>query len=104
MKKQIALLALALGPLNAETEDAVRKSTTKAVKLMERSVGALAPNIPCASCHHNNMPLWAFSIARDHGIAIDEDLNRRVALKTYAFLKDIDRAVQGNFFVDPSLE
>jgi len=111
MHKQIALLALAIGTLRAQTgapaplnDDVIRTSATKAAKLMERSVGAFAPNIPCASCHHNNMPLWAFSVARDHGIPVNAELSRKVAIKTYGFLKDVDHAVQGSFFVDPSLE
>ena len=108
MKLKFIWLAVAAGAVATantmpEQQQAMRSSATKAVRLMERSVGAFAPNIPCASCHHNNFPLWAFSVAREHGIAVDAELNRRVAIKTYSFLKDVDRAVQGNFFVDPSL-
>jgi hypothetical protein len=106
MSKRVILLTLACGSMvfaaNSETE--VRASANKAVQLMEKSMGGLVPNIPCASCHHNNMPLWALSVAKDHGIQVNADLSRRVAIKTYAFLLDVDRAVQGTTFVDPGIE
>ena len=106
MNKTVILLALASVSLSqaAPSETAVRTSANKAVQLMERSIGALAPNIPCASCHHNNMPLWGLSIAKDHGIQVNAELSHKVAVHTYSFLKDVDRAVQGTTFVDPGIE
>ncbi|BDC52841.1 hypothetical protein F183_A51560 [Bryobacterales bacterium F-183] len=64
----------------------------------------MAPNVPCASCHHHILPLWAFSVARQHGVAVNEELYRKVAVKTYAFLQEEDRAIQGTRFVDPAVE
>ena len=106
MSKRVILLTLACGSMvfAANSESEVRASANKAIQLMEKSMGGLAPNIPCASCHHNNMPLWALSVAKDHGVQVNADLSRRVTLKTYAFLQDVDRAVQGTTFVDPGIE
>ncbi|MBS1832603.1 MAG: hypothetical protein JST65_07820 [Acidobacteria bacterium] len=71
---------------------------------MEKSIATMSPNVPCASCHHNMMPLWAFATARQHGVAIREELYRKVAVRTYSFFQEEDRAIQGTRFVDPPVE
>ncbi len=83
---------------------AVRAAAAKAAGLMEKSMAALTPNVPCASCHHNMIPLWALSVARDHGVPVNRELFRNVALRTYSYLNDVDRAAQGTQYVDPALE
>jgi hypothetical protein len=86
----------------------VRESAEKAIRVMESSIGSLTrsltPKIPCASCHHNILPQWVLKQAADHGLKVNEPLRRQVAIQSYGFLKDTDRAIQGTAFVDPSME
>jgi hypothetical protein len=108
--KFAASLALAFaancfaGPAETPNSDQIRGAATKAVALMEKSIAALTPNVPCASCHHNMIPMWTLSIARDHGVPVNADLFKSVAVRSYSFLNDVDRAIQGTQFVDPALE
>jgi ankyrin repeat protein len=71
---------------------------------MESSIGGFTAKIPCASCHHNIQPQWVLRMAANHGLAINEDQSRQVALRSYSFLKDADSAIQGTHFVDPVME
>lgn len=100
------LAASSLWASNTSSNDPqkVRSAAAKAVALMEKSMGALTPNVPCASCHHNMMPLMALTTAKNHGVAVNDELFRKVVWKTYSYLNDVDRAIQGSQYVDPTLE
>jgi len=96
-------LGLAANTASPQTSD-LQSAANKAVALMEKSMAALTPNVPCASCHHNMIPLWALSVARDHGVTVNAKLYKQVAVRTYSYLNDVDRAIQGTQYVDPALE
>lgn len=98
-----ACFAVASAASNSE-KTTINSAAAKAVAAMEKSIATMSPNVPCASCHHNMMPLWAFATARQHGVAIHEDLYRKVAVRTYSFFQEEDRAIQGTRFVDPPVE
>lgn len=89
---------------SSSSQIGIRAAAAKAVAAMEKSIAQVAPNVPCASCHHNMMPLWAFATARQHGVSINEDLYRKVAVRTYSYFNEEDRAIQGTRFVDPPVE
>jgi ankyrin repeat protein len=57
----------------------------------------------CASCHHQYQPALAFRVARDHGVAIDEQVARADALKAFTFA-DLDRAVQYTYVIEPAMD
>jgi hypothetical protein len=103
----VTLFTISAAFAAAEAEPAstsIRQSANKAVGMLEKSMAILTPKVPCASCHHNMMPIWAMSMARQRGVEIDAALERKVAAQTYAFLADYDRAIQGTRFVDPTVE
>jgi N-acyl-D-amino-acid deacylase len=107
----LGLAALSAAQLAAATTsaaqppaEAIRQSANKAAAIMQKSMAATVLNVPCASCHHNTMPLWTMAMARQRGVKIDATLERQVAARTYSFLADVDRAIQGSRFVDPTLE
>src|SRR5262249_8981781 len=47
---------------------------------------------------------WALTQAARHGLPTDAKLRREVTLRSYSFLKEVDRAIQGTYFVDPVME
>src|SRR5262249_13853809 len=56
----------------------------------------------CASCHHQVLPAMAFSMARQHGIPVDEKLARADAAAAFGQFADVSRAVQWTYIIDPS--
>lgn len=80
------------------------QAATKAVALIEKTMDAIVPNVPCASCHHHMLPVWAFAHLRHHGVPIHEAKWSAAVRNTYGFLTDVDRAITGTRFVDPALE
>ncbi len=57
----------------------------------------------CASCHHQYQPAIAFRVARERGIAVNEDIARADALKAFAF-GDVDRAIQYTHVIEPAMD
>jgi ankyrin repeat protein len=57
----------------------------------------------CASCHHQYQPAIAYRAARDHGVAVNEQIARADALRAFTFA-DIDRAVQYVYVIEPAVD
>lgn len=55
------------------TPDRIRTAVTKALPLLHRGLTVYAEKRDCFSCHHQAIPLVALEIARDRGLAIDEE-------------------------------
>lgn len=95
------LLLLALvGPLAAEEkpspqpEAELRTAATKALKMIQRSQVAFGKKDQCTSCHHQLLTEIPFTLARERGVAFDETIAQQVTGHSFAFLKDLDHAVQ----------
>lgn len=100
------LAILALAPLSkaAPDQESVRESAAKAVRLMQSSMADFTPKAPCASCHHNIFPVWVLKEIQKYGVPVDEQQRKEVAVRSFSYLKDADRAIQGTFYVDPVME
>jgi hypothetical protein len=100
------LAILALAPLSkaAPDQEQVRESAAKAVRLMQSSMADFTPKAPCASCHHNIFPTWVLKDIQRRGVPVNEQQRKEVAIRSFSYLKDVDRAIQGTFYVDPVME
>jgi N-acyl-D-amino-acid deacylase len=81
-------------------ESDLRSAVGKALPPIQHSQDVWDKKQECASCHHQFLPVVAFKLALDRGIAFDGKAAHGVAAKTFAPLKDIDEAVQHTYFID----
>ena len=63
----------ALAKPDDTTLERIRAAVTKALPPLQKSMLVYAEKRDCFSCHHQTVPLVALQIARDRGLAIDED-------------------------------
>lgn len=103
-----SLLCLFLATLHAETAspDQIRSAATRAIAIVQRGASGFYKSQDCFSCHDHGLPILAFRVAREHGVAVDETGANQVAAKGLLAgpdLSSIDRAVQDMMIVDPAL-
>ena len=103
----LALLAHAALPpaSSAQTPAAVRKAIRRALPPLARSAGGFNEQRACVSCHHHDLPILAFHLARDRGFAIDSAVVARVEDRAFRALTSataLDDAVQGTNVSDPT--
>jgi len=94
-----SLLCLFLATLHAETAspDQIRSAATRAIAIVQRGATGFYKSQDCFSCHDHGLPMLAFRVAREHGVAVDETAANQVATKGLLAgpdLSSIDRAVQ----------
>jgi len=102
---KILLIALFAPTLFAQTEADVRKAVERALPALERSAASFVAKRACVSCHHNILPVLAFHLARQHGLAIDEKVLAAVEDKTFRVLRGpaaLDDAIQATGLADPT--
>ncbi len=112
MQRQLARVMVLPGLLflsqvahaEAVPSDTIRESANKAVRLMESSMTQVSEHAPCVSCHHGMLPLWTLRVARDHGVAVNDVIQKRVAVKSFSGLLNVDAAIQGTHVVDENLD
>jgi len=56
------------------------------------------------SCHQQLLPAIAVRAAREHGIPLNDGAARTHVARTFAFLSGLDKAVQYNEIIDPTLD
>jgi len=81
----------------------VRSAAAKSIALIQKSVAGWYSKQSCESCHHQTLPPMALRAARDHGLAVDEELAADSARRSFAFMADLDRAVQATHILDPAI-
>src|SRR5262249_48812010 len=69
------------------TPDRIRAATLKALPLLQRGLLVYAEKRDCFSCHNHAVPLVALEIARDRGLAIDEEAFQGAVALTLADLE-----------------
>ncbi len=102
---KILLIALFAPALFAQTEAEVRKAVERALPALESSAANFVAKRACVSCHHNILPVLAFHLARQRGVAIDEKVLAAVEDKTFRVLRGpaaLDDAVQATGLADPT--
>jgi ankyrin repeat protein len=82
----------------AEAE--LREASAKAIKLMQQSQVVWYKKETCASCHHQLLPEIPINLARERGVPLDEKIAHDTTATAFAFLKDLDAAVQGYDYID----
>ena len=89
----------------AETgSDHIRDAATRAIALLQSSQKDWYAKQSCESCHHQIMPALAFRVAREHGLAVNEEIARDNATRGFGPSASIDRAVQYTHIIDPALD
>lgn len=78
----------------------LRAASAKAIKLMQHSQVVWYKKQVCTSCHHQLLPEITLRLARERGVSFDEKIARDTTITAFAYLKDLDSAVQGYDFID----
>jgi ankyrin repeat protein len=81
----------------------IRDAAAKALTLIQSTQKNWFTKQSCNSCHQQLLPAIAFEAAREHGIPFDWDAARAHATRAFAFLSGLDKAVQYNEIIDPSI-
>jgi hypothetical protein len=91
--KVLVVAVLGLGSvapvaLAGENETAgVQAAVKKSVALLQQSGPIFVKKGGCTSCHHQSLPAMAFSLARERGFPVDEQLARDQLEAVAAFLR-----------------
>ena len=88
-------------PAPQSSAETIRSAATRAITLVQASQKTW--RVDCRSCHHQYLPAIAFRVARAHGLAVDESIARRDAIKAFNW-KDIDAAVQFRNVIETSMD
>ncbi len=78
----------------------LRAASAKAIKLIQQSQVAWSKKESCNSCHHQLIPEIPIKLAGERGVPVDEKVARDTTANTFAYLKDLDAAVQGYDYID----
>jgi ankyrin repeat protein len=95
-----ALVSLCAGQVS---ESEIRLAAGRSVALLEKVSTTWFEKRACTSCHHQDLPLMVFDIARRRSVAVDQQALELVMTRSFGHLADLDRAVQGSHLVDPVL-
>jgi ankyrin repeat protein len=86
------LLLVAEGELHA--------ASAKAIKLIQQSQKVWSTRETCTSCHHQLLPEIPLKLARERAVPFDEAFAASTTRATFAYLNDLDGAVQGYEYID----
>ena len=78
----------------------LRAASAKAIKLIQHSQVVWYKKQTCTSCHHQLLPEIPIKMARERGVAFDEKVAQETTAAAFAYLKDLDAAVQGHDYID----
>ncbi len=98
------LLILASTSSLAATQESIRDSANRAIALVQSSQKNWYGKQSCASCHNQILPAIAMRAARNHGLAVDENIARADAARSFASYADLDRAIQYTHFIDTAMD
>src|SRR5439155_1064128 len=65
----------------------VRRAVVRSLSLMQKSLREYPLHETCFSCHHQGVPMFALSLARSRGFAVDEKTSEAVIRQTSADLR-----------------
>jgi ankyrin repeat protein len=82
------------------TDDQLLRASEKAIRLMQHAQVVWYKKETCTSCHHQLLPEIALALARDRGVPFDEETARVTTAASFAYLNNLDAAVQGYDFID----
>jgi ankyrin repeat protein len=76
-------------------EAKLRAASAKAIKIVQHSQVVWYKKQTCTSCHHQLLPEIMLNLARERGVPFEEKVARDMTAAAFAYLKDLDAAVQG---------
>src|SRR5579863_1155522 len=82
----------------------IQEAATKAVAVIQKSQKNWYAKQSCVSCHQQVFPALAFRVAREHGIAVDEQAAHADAAAAFGYFSKFDRAVEFTHIIDPALD
>jgi len=81
-------------------DSALRSAAAKSLELVQQSQIVWRNKETCTSCHHQLLPELPLKLARERGLPIDGTAARQSTAAAFAFLKDLDGAVQRYDYID----
>ncbi|HEV8485299.1 MAG TPA: ankyrin repeat domain-containing protein [Blastocatellia bacterium] len=81
-------------------ESEIRKACDKSIRLIQHSQVVWSKKETCTSCHHQLLPELPLRLARERGVPFDQKVARDATAAAFAYLKDLDAAVQGYDYID----
>ena len=88
----------------APAPDELRAAAARALALAQASVTSFERQRPCSSCHHQSLSIETLRVARERGVAFDEDAAGRSIARNFRGLANLDKAVTAAAQIDPSLD
>jgi N-acyl-D-amino-acid deacylase len=82
----------------------IQEAATKAVSLIQKSQKNWYTKQSCVSCHQQVFPALAFRVAREHGIAVDEQAAHADAAAAFGYFSNLERAVEYTHIIDPTMD
>jgi ankyrin repeat protein len=82
----------------------LRAAAGKALRPVQHSQAVFATRDGCPSCHHQLLPVVPLRLALTRGVAFDTAAERDATGKAFAYLTDLDAAVQGTEVIDQFFE
>lgn len=81
----------------------IRQAAQKGLAILEVTNKDWIQTGYCYSCHHDTLLIRTSTVARERGLPVNEKLAFESVKKANKFLGSFDEAVQGTYFVDPTL-
>ena len=81
-------------------ESDIRVACDKSIKLIQHSQTVWSKKETCTSRHHQLLPELPLKLARERGVPFDQKVAREATAAGFAYLKNLDAAVQGYDYID----
>ena len=81
----------------------IKDAGTRAVAAIQKSQKNWYAKQTCVSCHQQIMPALAAEAAREHGIAVDENIAHADAARAFGYFAKLDRAVEYTHLFAPTM-
>ena len=86
-------IAQALIAGRATSHAAIRDSAEKAIALLQKSGPGFLRASGCTSCHNQSLPQMAWSLARERGLKVDENISKQQVEAVVAMFKPLQPAL-----------
>src|SRR5215471_11774195 len=97
----MALVAMTFPRTTQIPDREIRPAAVKSVELLQTAAQTWFSKQSCVSCHHQDLPMMVFGLALQHGVDVDRSALQMIMNKSFGYLTDLDRAVQGSHVIDP---
>lgn len=81
----------------------IRRAASRSLALLQSTGETWWKSQSCTSCHHQNLPMMTFRLARERGVALDPAKYRNSVTLSFRYLQSLDDAVQNPYIIDPAM-